>query len=365
MEKKKKFLVASTRDWCTKAFAQRMKIVTDVVVISADRSFGDIRLWILFAPYRLFYSIFKSPYYSSYFVYLENTVFDLIISLYILIYRPSGCILLSSMSKFSLRTCNFLRIRNILFVGEEYLVTSNAKGLHNIKTCWIRRAELELFNAERIFVESSFVRESLPVFYRSKTTVIFSPIHSAFEIFDGSTKKINLNGPIKFGIVSTYYKKNTMFALRVLENISRYCDVELHVFGDKSFFENSYFENDLPFKIVLHSKVTNINSYITELSNIDAYLFPTLSDGGPRALVEIASLGSFVFSSQFCIAPDISQYFNNIYVLPLDVEKWVDSIRCHLFSDQVNKNSASCISFSDEVKRQNKMLYKFFGFQEM
>lgn len=328
MKKKNKILIASTRDWCTIEIAKFYKNInnnTSILLISGDRSWGDIKLNLFLTPFRLLYKFIYKPYYLSHLVKIENLVFDLLICILIFIYRPKMCILWSNMSHLSLLLCNKLKINSVLYIGEEYLKSSKNRGVIEISNYWINNSYKEILAADTIIVESSFVKNSIPINFHNKILIVTSPINDLFRL--NNVKRDNVNNIIKVGIISSSTRKNTKFVISILEILSTDHNFELHVFGDASFFTNTIL-TQINFKIIIHPYIklftqNDLIKYIEELSIIDIYLFPSLSDGGPRSLIEVSMLGISIVCSPNTIGPDLSKYCSNIKTISLDINLWV------------------------------------------
>lgn len=346
-------LVASTRDWSTRKIADMIRQAgDDVLVVSADRSFGNIRLGMLFVPFRALSLLVKRTYYESPAIVLENRLFDAVVATLIFVLRPQACVLWAGMSSLSLWTCQRLGIGAALYMGEEHPEPSRRKGIHKMWRYWIRELDTEIARARRVITESTFVRESIPTAFRSKGRVTYSIVSDLFTSA-GATRRPQVDGPRRLGMISTYPKKNARFAVDVARRLADDMEIEFHVFGDPHYFENN--PETLPFVVVRYAHLPQ-GELIENMKAIDVFLFPTRSDGGPRALVEACLLGCDVISSPNCIAPDIRKYFPNLNVISLDVDKWVEGTRGLLgTTPMISANAGArslAPSFTEDVRQR-------------
>jgi hypothetical protein len=319
----KEIIVASTRDWCTTSLASRLtKNGYKVFVVSADRSFGALRLGILFLPLRFVAKLTRDSYYLSFAIRVETVLFDLIIAMLILIRRPKAAILWSGMSRFSLKACSLLNIPSILWVGEEGFQSSMGRNIFSVPKFWIYRQNEEVRLARQIWVESSFVRDSLPLNVRNKTRILlthispnfFQRIKTSSELVEISKEKIRL------GLVGCSRRKNVPFALKVAGEVSKVLEVDLDLFGFKSNFHAEGLAEAV--SVQIHPYFSDTSAFISELEKCDLILVPSTSDAGPRSLVEAAVLGKQIICSPNTIGPDISYIFKNIHVCSLNYMLW-------------------------------------------
>lgn len=352
--KNTKLLIASTRNWCTTSLSRYFSSKNfDCFTISGDRSFGDVNLAYFFWPLRIITNKLNSEYYQSIFNVIECYIFDCIVCLFILFRRPDCCLLWSGMSSNSARLCKFLKIKTCLWVGEEYLRSSQKRNILSIRKYWVKEIDICLDTVDLVLVESNFVLESLPIKVHKKTHVIFSLVSDNFlnppEIITNSSSR-----PLRVGIISTSYRKNTKFAIDVLSDIKAKDDCEIHVFGDLTYFKNGPMPKD-KIKIVLNKYYDNDEAYINALKMIDIFLFPSISDAGPRSLLEVALLGISVVASKNSIAPDLEKYFPNITALDLTKKLWIDEINSDNFFRFTHEHSKNIKKFQYE---QNKRILK-------
>lgn len=325
---RKEIMMASTRDWCTTSLASRLtKNGHRVYVVSGDKSFGTLRLGILFLPFRLVVKLTRASYYFSFAIRMETAFFDLIIAMLILIRRPKAVVLWSGMSRFSLKCCSALDIPSTLWVGEEGFQSSMGRNVFSVPKIWIYRQNEEVRLARQVWVESSFVRDSLPLDVRHKTRILLTHISPNFfhsikidpELVENSNKKIRL------GLVGCSRRKNVPFALKVAEEVSKLLKVDLDLFGFSSNFHAEGIAEEV--SVQIHPYFSDTSAFISELKKCDLILVPSTSDAGPRSLVEAAVLGKQIICSPNTIGPDISDIFENIHVCSLNHLLWSKLIK--------------------------------------
>lgn len=345
--KKNHVLVASTRNWCTKALSSYFTSKGfDCFTISADSSFGDVSLRYFFWPVRLLKKLWPKPYYECVFNVIECYIFDLLVCIFILIRRPRFCLLWSGMSSNSVRVCKFLNIKSCLWVGEEYLGHSKSRGVLQARKHWLNEIDKALNFVDIVLVESTFVLKTLPDVFREKTHVVFSPVSSKF--LDLGQEIPYADGrSIKLGIIGSTHRKNTGFAVDIANQVAKDQNCELHVFGDLEFFENGL-SPPPKFKLALHEYFHEEKSYIEALQKVDVYLFPSKSDAGPRSLVEVAALGIQSIVSTNSIGPDLLKFFPNVKVSKLDKDLWVAAINEYQGSKNVYEISSNSRQFQCE-----------------
>jgi hypothetical protein len=224
------------------------------------------------------------------------------------------------MSKYSIAVANFFRIKTVLYIGEESLDVATRKGIHQVNGRRLARLAAEQEAADLIICESQFVLNSLPAHIRHKTIPIGTLVQHAFIQNETDTVAIQRsNNKFKICVIQTYLKKNVGFIYNIVNNLN--FNVTIDVFGDASYFK----DRELPKNTTIHGTIP-FAKLKSEILKCNAILFPTLSDGGPRALIESCLLGIPVIASPNCIAPDVIHIFPNLTVVDLEKDEWISAL---------------------------------------
>ena len=330
---------ASIHNWCTIELANYSAGNQKIIIISGDRSFGNLKLWPVLYMFRFFVNILninKQSHAYSFLVKCEYFLFDIFVAILILIFRPTRCYLWSGMSLLSLKISKLLLIDTILWIGEEYVPRRrlNIPGLLVPDEYWKNKFSHEVELTKHIFVESTFVKNSIPENFHKKVSIVLTPI-----LFNNLSQHVSVEKStfdlqhLKIAVVNSDARKNFNFALDVCNRLSNDYKIDLHIYSSQK--TSNFVAINKNLNLLYHPMLSRSEFHSSLISNsIDIFLLPSLSDGGPRTLIEILSLGIVSFTSEYCIGPDIKDIFSNIVVLPLNVNIWANSISHYKFNIQ-------------------------------
>ena len=341
---KEKILIACVGDWNTsQIFDFSKKTGFKIKLISSFN--GDFFCKSILRLASFFNKTFegKKTFYMSKSNRLLFLLFDWYIALRLFFFKPNYFFAWSNMSLNSLKLAKRLDIKTFVYQGNASLRYDCKRLLVESLNSYILRQEKEQKIADKIIVESTFVKTTVLEPYRNKVIVIPTPaiVHKKKAI--KKTEKDGNVDSISVAIIQANKRKNTDFALKALEFVADSYKVNVQIFGrcDICIFET---------KGITVNITGNLprEKYLKKLTDCDIALFPTLSDGGPRALLECLSLGLPVISSKYCIAPDLD--IKNLQILELDEQLWASKIKETIVAKKLDFDTACFID--DLLKKQ-------------
>lgn len=322
-------LVACISDWNATQITKLLEshgIITKFVSSTNGNFFSKLLLKIAVFFNKLIEG--NKPFYLSRFNQIIFITFDIYIALLLLILRPQYFFGWSNMSYISLRVAQILNIKSYLYQGNASLKYDIEHELIDCLGFYIKRQSAEQAIAKNIIVESKFVMNSIESCYREKVVILPTPANKI------KLKSKTTNDEFSIAIIQANKRKNTEFVLDVLEELSKDLNFTLNIFGGCDISIADKFS----YKINIFGSLPK-DEYLFKLSSSDLALFPTLSDGGPRALIECLSLGIEVLSSKYCISPDLN--VNYLHVLELNKEVWLKKIISSITKENISSNDSS------------------------
>ena len=232
-------------------------------------------------------------------------IFDLISVFYIFRYRPQLVYLWSGCSILSLMLCKYLKIATILFCGSPSVYFFEPyKSRWRCKNKYIfycRRFEYKL--CDHIYTESNWSKSTYNEFIQ-KVQVRHTVIKAINELRE--TTGVNSNHHFNMVVPSTDDWKGFDIAIKLAEHTKdRIC---WHFFGNYDSRLDS-----ICFSGIYHG-YTNRRYFLDVLSVCDGIFVLTKGDSGPRALLEAITLNKLVFASEYCIAPDLKNDYDKLYI---------------------------------------------------
>lgn len=232
-------------------------------------------------------------------------VFDLISVFYILFRRPKLVYLWSGCSLFSLILCKFSKITTILFCGSPSVYFfepyKSRWGYKNKFIYCYRRFEYKL--CDRIYTESNWSKSTYNEFI-DKVEVRQTVIKAIKDIRE--TSVIKSDYLFDMIVPSTEDWKGFDIAIQLAEYTKD--KINWHFFGEYDSRLDS-----MCFSGIYHGYASR-SYFLDVLAVCDGIFILTKGDSGPRALMEAITLNKFVFASQYCIAPDLKNEYDKLYV---------------------------------------------------
>jgi hypothetical protein len=310
-------LLCSTHNWCTSEYYDVLSEKFIVKIVSFDFNNHKINFKIFFKIIikisQIIDFIFRRfKYYDKFSTLVEIFIFDLYASFYILFYNPKTVILWQKMGLLSILICKMFNIRLILYIGEPNFI--EAKRRKN-SFVWETLQKYEHKFIDEFIFESSYSKSTYN--FVNKTIYI---VPTLITINSDLYFKKNTNN-VAF-IIRGGYRDNLSFIINLIKELSNY-NFNVFIFHSKSFDTTRLTEYNCHL-----IEFTNKKEFhrLISINNIGIFLLPTRGDGGPRTLIEMASLKTLCITSEFCISPDIVNYFNNIYIEQLKIQNWISLI---------------------------------------
>jgi glycosyltransferase involved in cell wall biosynthesis len=230
------------------------------------------------------------------------------------------------MSKRSLKICNKLGIKCILFNGSSPLKLLRkemyeVKNQNTIFDSWIKYQQEEFDRASFIMVESQFVKQGIISLGIKSNKVKIIPPH----VKTHSIQNESINRPFNICTIQINERKGFIDLISFLKTIDDWSNIRLNLFGSISKEHENLVKEYSEINCLGFLKKAE---YYKSLSKMNLAIFPTYSDAGPRALFECMSLGICPVVSERSAGPDHIDDFVNGFVIPInDKQKWVDVLK--------------------------------------
>jgi len=290
-------LICAPLNWCIE-LVMKETVRSRTVVVSGDDFDEKNESDLVFKNFRR--GIVRLGGVSLYFF-----VFDLISVFFISFRRPRLVYLWSGCSLFSLILCKFLKIRTILFCGSPsvyFFEPYRSRCVYKNKLIFRYRLwEYKL--CDRIYTESNWSKSTYNEFIYKvevRQTVI-----KAMENLR-KTSAVGNNNLFDMIVPSTDDWKGFDIAIQLAANTQD--KINWHFFGEYDSRLDS-----MRFTGFYHG-YTSRNYFLDVLSVCNGIFILTKGDSGPRALIEATKLNKVVFASQYCIAPDLKNEYDKLYI---------------------------------------------------
>ncbi len=255
--------------------------------------------------------------------YIFFPIFDIICSIYILIYRPKIFFGYSGMSRFSLATASICKSTTFMYCGnshftKHYPISEENNTITKIysRLFYKKRLVKEYSTTNFIIVESSYSRKSYIENNIDASKILLVPTR-VDKIFYHNQQK-TVSDIYRFISIGLQKRKGIIDLIQAwkMSGLSEKEDAELILIGKLPSEIQKY---ELP-KNILHYQNRTQNEIKNLLSKCQVFCCLTYEDGGPRSLIEAYLSNCIIVSTTNSIAPDLPKGKYVIYNKPGEIK---------------------------------------------
>lgn len=197
---------------------------------------------------------------------------------------------------------------------------------------------LKLLNIKFIAINESNLDKANKFYNTSKIELVQNGIDiNKYTI--KSKKNINKDKEINFVNVARFFEvKNHKFLIDIFYELEKeYPNSKLHLFGDGPLLNEikEYSQKiGLYDKISFYGNVKNINEI---LSDMDIFIFPSLYEGSPLAIIEALATGIPIVASNRGGIPSLVKNYFNGFVCELVLEEFITKVKELIENEELYK----------------------------